>query len=74
MTSPFSGLEVDEEHRPKPRAFDFDLDERLSSVMALEARISPEAYTAETLGTERIGNAIALNRDGLVLTIAYLVT
>ena len=74
MTSPFSGLEVDEEHRPKPRAFDFDLDERLSSVMALEARISPEAYTAETLGTERIGNAIALNRDGLILTIAYLVT
>lgn len=74
MASPFIGLEVEEEHRPAVRAFDFDLNSRLSSVLVLEARISEEAYTAETLGTERLGNAIVLNGEGLVLTIGYLVT
>jgi S1-C subfamily serine protease len=74
VPSPFIGLEVEEEHRPAARAFEFDLDSRLSSVLALEARIRDDAYTAETLGTERIGNAIVLNSEGLVLTIGYLVT
>jgi S1-C subfamily serine protease len=74
MTSPFLGLEVDEDLRPVARAFDFDLDHCLSSVTVLEASVSDEAYTAHTLGTERAGNAIVLSAKGLVLTIGYLVT
>ena len=33
---------------------------------------SPEAFTAETLGTERAGNGVVIRADGLVLTVGYL--
>ncbi len=74
MTSPFDGLEVEENLRPVARSFDFDLNHSLSSVVALEARIGDDAFTAETLGVERVGNAIVISAAGLVLTIGYLVT
>ena len=73
MASPFTGLEVEEEHRPSDRAFGFDLDRCLSSVLVLEAHVADDAFTAETLGTERVGNAVVLSADGLVLTIGYLI-
>src|SRR5580658_9018664 len=73
VASPFTGLEVEEEHRPSDRAFGFDLDRCLSSVLVLEAHVADDAFTAETLGTERVGNAVVLNSDGLVLTIGYLI-
>jgi len=74
MTSPFVGLEVEKGLRPAPRGFEFDLDRCLSSVVALEAQVSDEAFTAETLGTERAGNAIVIGAEGLLLAIGYLVT
>jgi S1-C subfamily serine protease len=74
VASPFAELEVEEEHRPIARLFDFDLDQRLSSVVVLESKISPEAASARTLGTERAGNAIVIGEEGLLLTIGYLVT
>jgi len=74
MASPFAGFEVEEELRPVARLFPFDLDRGLSSIVALESRISPEAMTASSLGTERIGNAVVIGADGLMLTIGYLVT
>ena len=33
-----------------------------------------DAYTAETLGTERAGQGVVIRWDGLVLTIGYLIT
>ena len=74
MASPFAGYETDEELRPVARLCDFDLGERLDAVVALEARISPDALSARTLGTERPGNAVAIGPDGLFLTIGYLIT
>ena len=74
MTTPFRGLEVDAAHRPSAGAFAYDIESRLASVVALEARVPDDAFTAETLGTERLGNAIMLNEAGLALTIGYLVT
>ena len=38
----------------------YDLDERLASMVALEARIPEDAYSARTLSTERVGNAIVI--------------
>ena len=39
------------------------------------SRIVPsDAFTAETLGTERAGNGVLIRGDGLVLTIGYLIT
>jgi S1-C subfamily serine protease len=74
MASPFRGLEVDEDLRPVARAWDFDLEGRLSAVVALEARVPGDAYTAQTLGTERYGNAVVISPSGMVLTIGYLIT
>jgi S1-C subfamily serine protease len=74
MASLFRGLEVEERYRPVARAYDFDLEDRLSSVVALEARVPDDAFTAHSLGTERFGNGTVINADGLVLTIGYLVT
>jgi S1-C subfamily serine protease len=74
VPSPFIGLEVEEELRPSARAFAFDLHRRLSSVVALEAKIAEDAFTARALGVERIGNAVVIGEEGLLLTIGYLVT
>lgn len=74
MASPFIGLEVEKPLRPTAAAFKFDLDTRLSSVVALEAKVSDDASTAEALGTNRVGNGVVIGAEGLVLTIGYLVT
>src|SRR6266849_8252789 len=60
--------------QPKPENYDYDLDQALASVVGLRAIIPGDAFTAETLGTERAGNGVLIRADGLVLTIGYLVT
>lgn len=60
--------------QPKPQLYGFDLERKLSAVMALSSTIPADAFTADTLGTERAGNAVLIRDDGLVLTIGYLVT
>src|ERR1044071_7287699 len=61
--------------QPKPEDYgDYDLDKALSSVMGLHAIIPGDAFTAETLGTERAGNAVLIRENGVVLTIGYLIT
>jgi S1-C subfamily serine protease len=59
----------------QPRATDyaFDLDRALSSIVGLHSIVPADAFTAETLGTERAGNGVVID-DGLVLTIGYLIT
>jgi S1-C subfamily serine protease len=60
--------------RPQPADYAYDLDRALSAVVTLRARIPQDAFTATTLGTERIGNAVLIRDDGLLLTIGYLIT
>jgi len=74
LASPFAGLEVEEELRPVAQLFDFDLDDRLASVVVLESRVPADAMSARTLGTNRFGNAVVIGAEGLVLTIGYLIT
>src|SRR5262249_15827718 len=59
----------------QPRAGDygFDLDRALSSVVGLHSIIPPDAFLADALGTERVGNGVLID-DGLVLTIGYRTT
>ena len=59
--------------QPKPQNYDFDLDRALSSVVNVTATIPADAFTAQTLGTERAGHGVQI-QDGVVLTIGYLVT
>jgi S1-C subfamily serine protease len=60
--------------QPRPEDYRFDLDRALSSVVSLSAIVPPDAFTADTLGTERAGNGVIIRETGLVLTIGYLVT
>jgi S1-C subfamily serine protease len=60
--------------QPKSADYGYDLDRALSAVMGLHAIIPSDAFTAETLGTERAGNAVLINDSGVVLTIGYLIT
>src|SRR3954449_2416520 len=59
--------------QPRTEDFSFDLDRALSAVVGLHSIVPPDAFTADTLGTERAGNGVLIDR-GLVLTIGYLIT
>jgi S1-C subfamily serine protease len=59
--------------QPKPEHYDYDLEEALNSIVGLRAIVPSDAFTAETLGTERAGNGVLI-RDGVVVTIGYLIT
>ena len=74
MSSPFQGYEVEARLRPTADGHAFDLDSALSAVVALEARVPADAFTAGILGTERLGNGVVVGPSGLVLTMAYLIT
>ena len=60
--------------RPDPGELDFDLEAALASVVSVRTEIPADAFTAPMLGTERRGNGVAIAKNGLILTIGYLVT
>jgi S1-C subfamily serine protease len=59
--------------QPRPSDYGFDLDRALASVVGLHSIVPSDAFTAETLGTERAGNGVVID-DDLILTIGYLIT
>ena len=66
--------EVPAQGQPRPEEWGFDLDRALSAVVAVTARVPEDAFTADTLGTERAGNGVLIRDDGIVATIGYLIT
>ena len=59
--------------QPKPDDYAYDLERALNAVVGVHTIIPSDGFTAETLGTERGGNGVFI-RDGIVLTIGYLIT
>ena len=59
--------------QPRPSDYGYDLERALSAVVGLHTIIPPDAFTADTLGSERAGNGVLID-NGLVLTIGYLIT
>jgi S1-C subfamily serine protease len=51
-----------------------DLRRISQSVLKLRADVPEDAFTAGILGSQRTGNGVVINADGLILTIGYLVT
>jgi len=66
--------QIPPEFQPDPRSLAYDLDRALSSIVSLYATIPDDAFTAVSLGTERLGQGVVIRDDGLVLTIGYLIT
>jgi S1-C subfamily serine protease len=60
--------------QPNPRDYGYDLERALSAIVGVRANIPADAYTADILGTERAGNGVLIRKDGLVLTIGYLIS
>src|SRR5579863_7046397 len=60
-------------NQPRASDYGFDLDQALTSVVGLHSIIPTDAFSADSLGTERAGNGVLID-DGLVLTIGYLIT
>jgi S1-C subfamily serine protease len=50
-----------------------DAERLFRAVMKVTTRAVPEARSAATLGTEREGTGILIGRDGLIVTIGYLI-
>jgi S1-C subfamily serine protease len=49
------------------------IDDVLAAVVGVTAEVPADARSAATLGTERSGNGVVIDSDGLVLTIGYLI-
>src|SRR5690606_16032940 len=60
--------------QPKPEDYEYELDEVLAAMVGIRALVPPDAFTAEVLGTERIGHGALIRSDGIILTIGYLIT
>src|SRR3954454_16306721 len=59
--------------QPRAEDYGYDLERALSAVVGIHSLIPSDAFTADTLGTERAGNGVLID-NGLVLTIGYLIT
>jgi S1-C subfamily serine protease len=70
--APLSGDTIPSAAQPQPGDYSFDLDGALQAVVGLHSLVPTDAFTAETLGTERAGNGVVIDK-GLVLTIGYLI-
>jgi S1-C subfamily serine protease len=57
---------------PPARAEEPAADEILSAVVKVKAFINPDGRTAENLGREREGSGVVIDKNGLILTIGYL--
>jgi len=69
-----SNWKVPSSAQPKPEDYGYDLERALSCVVGLRTIVPADAFTADTLGTERAGNGVFIRGNGLVLTIGYLIT
>jgi S1-C subfamily serine protease len=71
---PVSEWKVPSGQQPKAEDYGFDLDRALASIVGIRTIIPSDAFSAQTLGTERMGNGVIIRSNGLVLTIGYLIT
>src|SRR3984957_19348731 len=60
--------------QPDPSDYSFDLERALSAVVGLKSYVPADAFTANTLGTERAGAGVMIKGTGLITTIGYLIT
>lgn len=69
-----SSWKVPARQQPAAADYAYDLEAALAAIVGIRSQVPLDAFTAESLGTERSGNGVLIERNGLVLTIGYLVT
>src|SRR5438552_8142245 len=50
-----------------------DAEKFFGAIVKVQARALPDARSASTLGTEREGTGVVIDKNGLILTIGYLI-
>ena len=60
--------------QPDGDDYSFDLERGLKSIVNLKSYVPQDAFTAQSLGTERAGSGVVIRDNGLVATIGYLIT
>lgn len=62
--------------QPQASQLQFDLSAALAGVLRIRSEVPEDAFTAATLGTERIGNGVAIHAAGriVIVTVGYLIT
>ncbi len=66
--------EIPRNLQPTPDDYSFDLERALNAVVSIKTFVPPDAFTANSLGTERAGSGVVIKDSGLVATIGYLIT
>ena len=66
--------EIPSNLQPDPSDYSFDLERALKAVVSLKSYVPVDAFTANTLGTERAGSGVMIKGTGLIATIGYLIT
>ena len=66
--------EIPHNLQPDPDEYGYDLERALQAVVGLKSYVPTDAFTADTLGTERPGSGVVIRETGLIATIGYLVT
>ncbi len=69
-----SDWEIPTNLQPDPDDYPYDLERTLKGVVSVKSYVPGDAFTANTLGTERAGSGVVIRDSGLVATIGYLVT
>ena len=60
-------------HQTTSRAAEPTIAEIMNAVVEVHAEIRSDARTLETLGPTRTGSGVLIGKDGLVLTIGYVI-
>lgn len=61
------------ELQPRQKNLGFDLERALAGIVSVKAIAPADAFTAKSLGTERLGHGVVIRQSGLVLTVGYLI-
>ncbi|HST75812.1 MAG TPA: S1C family serine protease [Acetobacteraceae bacterium] len=69
-----SDWEIPTNLQPDPEDYPYDLERTLKGVVSVKSYVPGDAFTANTLGTERAGSGVVIRESGLVATIGYLIT
>ena len=69
-----SDWEIPTNLQPDPGDYPYDLERTLKGVVSVKSYVPGDAFTANTLGTERAGSGVVIRESGLVATIGYLIT
>src|SRR5579875_1017173 len=71
---PSAEWEIPPNLQPDPDDYPYDLERVLRGVVGLKSYIPSDAFTADSLGTERGGSGVVIRESGLIVTIGYLIT